>query len=522
MLKLNYSKLLFICFFSFFISCNNNSTEEDATENQDSLLNNNSLQIDSSLLKEMSWFEALLCDSALANSTIGLYIYDVASDSVLIAHNEETALIPASTMKIVTTGAALEILGGDASFSTKLQYSGEIVNGHILKGNIYIKGHGDPALYSKFYATSYNGMFESWAQEIKKLGIDSVTGAVVGDENYFETHFVPSTWSWGEIGEYYCTAGSALSIYDNRFEMPFNVAKRGIQATKANSMTPYIPWMTFEAKVVEGGVSKPLTFMEGQPYSTHRTVRGTVPAGTSSITLEGSIPDPPRVAAYYLQNAMKNAGIRFGKEATTLRKLRDEQDSSYQAINAAERKTLATKSSPSVAALVDNTNLVSNNLFAETLLNHIGIKKSGYGATEAGAQSVIKFWKDKGVNVSGLYMFDGSGISRYNTVTAKLLVDILLLMNKSPNKEVFFNSLAVSGQAGTLRTFCDGTSAAGNIFAKSGSMSRVLSYSGWIRTQSGKMQAFAFVVNNYNCDSEMIKIIIEGVCQRVFLELPLM
>jgi len=246
-----------------------------------------------------------------------------------------------------------------------------------------------------------------------------------------------------------------------------------------------------------------------------------VPAGTSSITLEGSIPDPPRVAAYYLQNAMKNAGIRFGKEATTLRKLRDEQDSSYQAINAAERKTLATKSSPSVAALVDNTNLVSNNLFAETLLNHIGIKKSGYGATEAGAQSVIKFWKDKGVNVSGLYMFDGSGISRYNTVTAKLLVDILLLMNKSPNKEVFFNSLAVSGQAGTLRTFCDGTSAAGNIFAKSGSMSRVLSYSGWIRTQSGKMQAYAFVVNNYNCDSEMIKIIIEGVCQRVFLELPL-
>ena len=107
-------------------------------------------------------------------------------------------------------------------------------------------------------------------------------------------------------------------------------------------------------------------------------------------------------------------------------------------------------------------------------------------------------------------MFDGSGISRYNSLTMKQLVWMLRFMkSNSSYSKIFFNSLAVSGESGTLNSFCDGTIAAGEIHAKSGTMSRVRSYAGYVKTRSGKNLIFAFTVNNYNCKSTDMKRLIE-------------
>lgn len=443
-----------------------------------------------------------LTDTVLRNGIAGLYVYDDLRDSAIIAHNELLALTPASTMKLPTTGAALEILGSGHNFGTTVQYGGQLVDGHILQGNIYIKGGGDPALGSKFFRGHYGNFIEKWAAAIKEQGIDSITGGVIADAQLFDVQTTPYTWSWGEVSEYYCQAASGLSIYDNRYELRFNTNRHGRYFPSENQMTPYVPDVSFENLTEKGG-SKDQYFVIGEPYGKRRTVRGKV--RSSNITIEGTIPDPPYLAAWELHNALRNKGVRIGFPPVSLREIKGNSDTLYGNVWEQQRTKITATYSPSVGALVYNTNRVSNNLFAEHFLKHIGLKRGNRGDTQTGAEAIVKFWHDKGIDIGGFNMYDGSGISRYNTITARQLVEILQYMSTTAYAEAFFNSLAVSGEGGTLRHFGTNRTARGRIHAKSGSMSRVLSYAGYLETLSGQRLTFAIIVNNYNCSSREMK-----------------
>ena len=162
-------------------------------------------------------------------------------------------------------------------------------------------------------------------------------------------------------------------------------------------------------------------------------------------------------------------------------------------------------SSPTVAALVNTTNQASYNFFAENLLKHIGLKIFKHGGTEAGALAVRRFWQSKGMEMGGFAMFDGSGISRFNTVTARQMTWLLSYMLRSPQANDFLTSLSVAGVSGTLRTMCINTAAGGNVQAKSGTMSRVKSYAGYAQTRSGKTLIFTIIVNNFEGPSVEMK-----------------
>ena len=110
-----------------------------------------------------------------------------------------------------------------------------------------------------------------------------------------------------------------------------------------------------------------------------------------------------------------------------------------------------------------------------------------------------------------MYLYDGSGLSRFNTITTKQLVSILSEMDKSQHKEVFYNSLAIAGKSGTLSSIAKGTAAEGKIYGKSGYMTNVRSYSGYITTNSNKKIAFAIIVNNYNCSAYEMKKMLEKI-----------
>jgi len=118
---------------------------------------------------------------------------------------------------------------------------------------------------------------------------------------------------------------------------------------------------------------------------------------------------------------------------------------------------------------------------------------------------VSLFWKNKGLDIDGFYVTDGSGLSRFNGVTAKQLVGILKYMNESKNKELFFKSLPVAGISGTMRNLGKGTVAHGKVHAKSGTMTRVKSYAGYVTTKNKRKIAFAIIANNYNCSSFQMK-----------------
>jgi D-alanyl-D-alanine carboxypeptidase/D-alanyl-D-alanine-endopeptidase (penicillin-binding protein 4) len=248
-------------------------------------------------------------------------------------------------------------------------------------------------------------------------------------------------------------------------------------------------------------------YLVGFPDSPEKKIRGTVREGTTKAEVVGVIHDPALLAATLLRNKLMDKGIHVtGKAKST------SATDSLRARNTSQNRTqIASVGSPSVASMVFSINHHSNNFLAETLLKQIGVKKKGYGSTETGVEAVYSFLKSKGIDVSGFYMFDGSGISRYNAITVNQLVHLLKFMQHSPDSATFISSLAVAGRSGTLSKMCLDSEATGNIQGKSGTMSRVKSYAGYAKSRSGHTLIFAIIVNNFNCTSVEMRSKIENV-----------
>ena len=444
---------------------------------------------------------ALAKDFSLKNASISFVVKDLDSSVIISEYNPNLSLPSASTMKVVTTAAALDILGSYLKFETKIMYDGYIDSNNVLQGNIYIKGGGDPTLGSKYFKEKYGLFLSSWVGQIGKLGIDSIAGGVIGDASLFSDEYVASTWSWGDIGNYYGAGVSGLTIYDNTVEFQFSSGPSAHDSTFVDCFYPYTPDLIIDNKVKASDTKKDLAYIYGGPNNPTRTVTGTIPKGQVGYMVKGSTHEPAYVTAFELESALWEYGISVGGNATTIRRMKSSGN-----YFESERKAIFITKSPTVGQIVYWTNLISNNLYAEHLLKHIGVKKYGDGSVFSSTLAVTKYWSSKGIDMTGFYMNDGSGLSRSNAITASQLVEILAYMKlKSKYSKSFLSSLPVAGKTGTLRSIGKKTKIAGNLKAKSGTMTRIKSYAGYVKSASGRNLAFAIVINNHNCTSFQIK-----------------
>ena len=442
--------------------------------------------------------DSLKKDSVLIHASLGYVFYNLTQDTVISEFNPALSLVPASTMKLLTSAAALEILGADTRFKTTLTYDGSIKN-KILNGNIYINGGGDPALGSSIYNQS--GFINTFVKAIQDLNIETINGNIIADPRIFSMDAIPYTWSYGEINEAYAAAASGLSVYDNTFFYEISQNDKGL--IKPNPvLSPKIPSISFYNNFVITDDEKESLFITNQPGSFRKIIKGCFPRAFPKLTIKGAIPDPPYLVAYELYENLLLKGIDINGSPMTIydcsKDIKNEKSN--------EMKQIAVIFSPTVLSIVQNVNTHSNNLFAEHLIKHIGLKKYGIGETESGVNAVVKYWKEKGVDIGGLFMFDGCGLSRFNAITAKQLASVLIYMKGSPNFTDFYSSLSTAGETGTLRKLCVGSDACGQINAKSGTMSRVKSYAGYANTIKGDTIVFSIIANNFTCPaSEMAK-----------------
>jgi D-alanyl-D-alanine carboxypeptidase/D-alanyl-D-alanine-endopeptidase (penicillin-binding protein 4) len=437
-------------------------------------------------------------DPLLRHASISYCILDASNDSLIAGRNLDLSLVPASTMKLFTTAAALEILGPGTRFKTTLQYEGTIT-GRTLHGNIIIRGGGDPAF--GLMEQSLKNIFTNWCKAIKKLGIDSVDGSIVGDGEIFDQDYIPYTWTWGEINLGYCAAASGLSVNGNIYRLFFEPLKERRFRSELKKVTPYIPGEEYYNRVVETEVDEEEIFLVGHPLAKRKTIRGVVPKGKAEVSIVAAVSNPPLAAALEFSNSLRNCGVFVSGTAFSIA----DSDAMAERIKKGRLVDVTSVSSPTVADIVTTTNQASYNFFAENLLKHIGLKVLRHGGTEAGALAVRRYWEKKGMDMGGFAMFDGSGISRFNNVTARQMAWLLSYMRSSPESNDFQTSLSVAGVSGTLRSMCLKTAAQGNVQAKSGTMSRVKSYAGYAKTRSGKTLIFSFIINNFDGPSVEIK-----------------
>lgn len=443
----------------------------------------------SALGKLNAYVDSLNNSEQLFSGSWSFCLADADSGKNICAVNIDRCMVPASVMKVVTTGTALSILGPKYHFVTTLKYDGTIdAATKTLNGNIYIRGGGDPTLGSETFGSSPNKVAEEWAKKIKALGIDSIAGLIIGDAQSCDQDPIPLGWTWEDIQSDYGTGPCGLNIRENVYDILCKGGKNGV-SIKTN---PQIPGLKLYNQLVHNPkIAKSYAYVQGAPFQFTRTVFGEV---SDTLRERSAIPDPALFCAQLLCSNLIASGIKIRDSATTIRLIR------FNGIKTEikEKKTvIATSSSPDLEDLVYHTNQISQNFYAESILRAISLNENGYGSGPSSVNIIYKFWKEKEIDLRGLCMVDGCGLSRMNNITTNQLVKMLIVFAKDKNVfPAFYKSLPVAGESGTIRKLSHGTLAEGNLHAKSGTMARVKSYTGYVKTKSGKLLCFAMIGNN--------------------------
>lgn len=447
-------------------------------------------------------FKKLIADKDLKHASVGFYAQKVKTGEVLLEHNPDLSLIPASIQKNVTTAAALGTFGSTHKFKTILQYDGMIDSIGILNGNIYIKGGGDPSLGSVYFCGSEGQMsfLKEWEKAVNNLGIKKIDGAIIGDDQIFSSDLIPSTWSWGDIGNYYGSGTCGLSAFDNSYEVELESAGVSGELTVVKSIHPNIQYLEFQNEIMSGDVQGDNSSIFGSPYGSERLAKGYIPINQKAFKIKGSIPNPALLVAILFDETLRNSGIEISSVPKSIG-LSDTR----------VRKDIYSQYSPALDSIVYWTNLKSINSYAESLINHLGLKYKNSGETMAGAQALKEYWQMKGIDTEGMFLADGSGLSRANGLTSRQMTNILVNIYGNEEFNSFYNSLPIAGKSGSLANMCKGTYAEGNLRAKSGYMSRVRSYAGYVKNRKGDLIAFTIIVNNYSCSASVMKQKIEKV-----------
>lgn len=421
-------------------------------------------------------------DPTFGQAYVGICVMDTKG-RILAGVNSDKMMVPASNMKLLTTGAALHILGPDHTFETTLAYDGHIEDG-ILNGNLHIIGNGDPTLASKdSIAIPVERTFAVWERMIRDAGIKRIDGHIIGDGRSFEGPAEEPTWLWNDIGTYYGAGVTGLMFYENMQSFSVSAGASVGDDVNIRPHYPECPWMDFRYSCTTGqaGTGDKL-YMYTSDLAPVAEIRGTFGVDRAAKRVDCANKFPEYTCAKYFENYLRKKGISCSKGAADYKLV-----TGWMAENARnseeEMHVLGSSMSPTLDRIVFETNHASNNVFAETLFRALGKTLRNSACYDSSYVAIndafmeLGFSADKGIRIQ-----DGSGLSRQNLVSPEALCGFLYAMTSSPAFDVFLKSLPSPGFNGTLEYNMKGQAAElrSRIKVKSGSMNGVRCYSGYI------------------------------------------
>ena len=433
----------------------------------------------------------------MRGASFSLVVKDVQEGRTVYSYDTDRLQSPASVLKTVATATALEILGEDYRYPTTLEYDGILENG-TLEGNLYIKGSGDPSLGSSHFAPGQNKFLSTWIAALQKAGIKHITGSVISDESIFDTEGVSIKWLREDMGNYYAPGSYGISIFDNMYKLSLQTGAAGTRPVLKGT-EPDIPFIRFKNYLKAAPVSSDSAYIIGAPLDDVRYLYGVLPANREAYVLKGDIPDPALYLARYLTDQLQQKGIRVDGSPSCYR-IEVEENRWKKG----ERKEIVTTYSPTLREIASVCNHVSHNLYADALVKTVGLQYkprrnemiSSFGR---GVQVVKEYWEKKGLDVFPLRMNDGSGLAPADKVSAGFMGELLVYMaTESAVSDAFIASLPQAGIEGSVRNFLKGSKLQGKAHLKSGGITGVRSYAGYI-TKDGKTYAVAVFSNNYSC-----------------------
>jgi len=424
-----------------------------------------------------------------------VYVLDAASGEVLLDLNSEKTLAPASNLKLLTSAAALEFLGEDKQFRTSLGYQGTIHSDGRLEGDLIIRGQGDPTLGSEEMpgVLTLEPLLDEFVGKVIGQGIRSISGNLIADDSYLDYMPLPGEWYWTDIGNYYAAGTSGLCINENLYHLFFKPAGRVGDSASVLRTEPEVPGLKFINHMKTGPPgSGDNGFIYAAPWQYEHQLEGTIPAGVNEFSIKGSLPDPAKFAVQLLARRLDERQIPVSGAPLTVR---ETEPLSGREIY------FYTVSSPPLSEIVYRLNKKSINLYADQLLKIIGREMNDEGSFEAGTEWITDWLAEKQIYSEGLYLYDGSGLSRADAVSTRLFAEFLAYVSKQPYFDTFYRSLGIAGDTDDIsymKNMGRGTRAEKNVRAKTGSITRVRAHSGYVRTRSQKLLCFSMIANNYD------------------------
>ncbi len=455
--------------------------------------------------------DALLKNRDLAVAHIGICILSTETGEYLFRYNDGKAFVPASVLKLLTTAAALELLGPDFRYTTRVYLDGRIRQGGDFDGNIIIRGSGDPT-WSEAFGTSPDSVFARWIGALDSLGITTIKGNIIADDTYFDAVRYGPGWMWDDFVMPYSPPISALAANDNNIRLLIRPgAAVGEPATvsvlNGNGQLKIISTIRTVASDQPGEVI-PYRDFGSSTIELHGTIALSTSAGEGGVYLEVPVENPATYVAALFRDALERHRIRVRGSVMTATEW-------GEPILYNRLPVLAEYTSIPLRAILAVMNRNSHNLCAEMLLKTIAKESSGTGSFEAGTEYVRTVLQRNGLPSDELVMSDGSGLSRLNLCTPSLIARLLWHLWRSPYRNDVVASLARPGEPGTLRTRLVGTLAERSVAAKTGTLNNVSNLAGYVTTRDGEILCVVIMTNHLLVPESISRNLQDLICMRL-------
>ncbi len=426
-----------------------------------------------------------IAGARLSGASITCQVVEVETGDVLASVEPERAMIPASNLKLITSGTALLALGTNFSFETHMLRSGD---------RLIIVGSGDPALADPELLTSMQMSIEAfidlWIEDVLASGMTEISELIV-DDRIFDRQFVHSTWEEGDLLYPYGAQVSGFNYFGNCLWFYAWPARQAGQAPTHRVEPDVSSFLRFrnEASTTVSAKATNQIYVVRPLTSNEFAMRGTI-RRPQAAPMKITVHDPPSLYAQLFAQRLRQRGVKVAAARTAGEG--DPLPFTGEVIGRPVRTPIGT--------ILTRCNQDSDNLYAEALIKRIGHDVTDQPGSWTNGAAVARLVLSKHLGPAAatqVRMIDGSGLSRENRVTAGVVASWLAMLGRNPQTaEMFRDSLALAGENGTLRKRFGDRDLTCEVRAKSGYISGVSCLSGYVTSPAGRSVAFSVLVND--------------------------
>ena len=425
-----------------------------------------------------------------AHAEIGVHVVEMKTGKILFGHDENRFFMPASNMKLFTTGLALVKLGPDYRFETRLiqEQSGDLV----------LVGSGDPSMSARVYPYRPGSppnpplhAIDDLAQQAVAGGLTHVKGDIVGDDRIYPWAPYPDNWTQNDMNGENGAPVSALTISDNLITVNFLPGARPGDLGVL-SLSPSLEYYAIDNRIITvAGSGDPQIRMIHAPGTRQIQFVGQIFMDGPHRFALVPIDDPALYAACAMYDALTRRGVSISGRPVARHR------SPADPYLAPQGTILSTRSSPPASQLIQVVDKISENLHAELFLREIARVEFRNGTVENGVVALNSFFSQIGAESNEWRIDDGSGLSRYTMVTPRLVTRLLSHMFNSNVRDTWIAMLPIGGADGTLARRLCCTADAHAIHAKTGTLARSIALSGYANSRTHGWVAFSILVNDF-------------------------